>query len=120
MDIQTFMITKIAEEAAELAQAASRIALWGKDSTNPKTGNTGLVDLMGELNDLGACIAFYERAAELHLLVHQLRAVEGGSQCFTETLNKIARLALKAYGQGTLELNDHELIELQSLTIGPL
>lgn len=111
MDIQQWMMTKLAEEASEVAQAASRVCLFSKDSINPKTGNTSLADLMGELNDLGACIAFYERAADLHLVVEQLRATEGG----TSSIAKIARVALKAAEQGQLELTNSERIELEGL-----
>mgnify|MGYP002507821299 CR=1 FL=1 len=62
MNFKQYLYTKIAEEAAELAQAAAKAQLWGEDSTDPRetTGETNLTKLTKEFIDLHVAITFLD------------------------------------------------------------
>lgn len=62
MNFKQYLYSKIAEEAAELAQAAIKAKLWGEDSTDPResTGENNMTKLVKEFIDLHIAITFLD------------------------------------------------------------
>jgi hypothetical protein len=56
MNKTQYLLTKLAEEASEISQAALKAQQFGFDSINPYNQYTNLESLHGELNDLWAII----------------------------------------------------------------
>lgn len=62
------LLTCLAEEAAEVAQAATKALRFGLQDTNPRTGTTAEQHICAELNDLVAVAELLrERGALPHL-----------------------------------------------------
>jgi len=62
MNFKQYLYSKIAEEAAELAQAAIKAQLWGEDSVDPResTGENNMTKLTKEFIDLHVAITFLD------------------------------------------------------------
>jgi NTP pyrophosphatase (non-canonical NTP hydrolase) len=65
MTIRQFLLTKLAEECAEVAQRAMKQQQFGKDEKQPGQDLTNAERLRSELNDLLAIVFFLEKRSEL-------------------------------------------------------
>jgi hypothetical protein len=70
MKYKKYLLIKLAEEAAEVAQAAIKCSLFGYESKDPRetNGESNLVKLQKELLDLAAVIAELDKTKELEVV----------------------------------------------------
>ena len=67
MNYKQYLLVKLAEEAAEVAQMAIKCSLFGYDSVDPRenTGETNALKLFKELLDFSAVIAELTELTEI-------------------------------------------------------
>lgn len=67
MNYQQYLLVKLAEEAAEVAQSAIKCSLFGYDSVDPRenTGETNAFKLFKELLDFSAVLSELEDSTEV-------------------------------------------------------
>ena len=90
MDRLQYAANAVAEEAAEIAQAALKISRFGAESVDPATGVTGLQKLIAELNELeGALTLLDEELAAKGLSL----AGRGDQEAIGNKIQKILKYA---------------------------
>lgn len=97
MNIKHYLLSRIAEEAVEVAKAALKAQQFGMKSINPATGQTNEQELRQELVDLQAVT---------HMLADFTDAQEysGNLTEIAEKTDKVARYSLAAATLGGVKL----------------
>ena len=116
MDLLSYLLSKLSEEASELSQAACKAQQNGLDSFNPKEKDTGENIITKEANDvLGIMSMICKVAALRDPKAKPLFAGFNDPRALDAKERKVIHYALYPYQKGILQLTEQEAIWLDSV-----